>query len=324
MHNKYYNYIIYHKQCYDGFTGLFIAYLAKVIDKKTNIYPDVPFATNTPPDIKNKDVLIVDVAYKIHILKDIIDNAKSVTFIDHHVSIRDDVMQFVKNDTKDNKKYVKIIYNEKRCGASLIWKFLFPKTKIPLFIKYVEDNDTGAWKYSKTKPFIFSLGSDYNMTPTFNNLRTWRSLLDKIIVEKMCREGFIIKKYHDSLVDSNSKKYSMELFPSQQIFKQFPNYFNKVGQYRVAVFCGMDCPSPTELGNRILDTVDCDFVAMWALNMDRKEFVVSLRSRNIDIGSIAKLFGGGGHKLAGAFSISSETYSITDLFEGNSLPRSAK
>ena len=97
-----------------------------------------------------------------------------------------------------------------------------------------------------------------------------------------------------------------------------------MGQYRVAVFCGMECPSPTSLGIKLLDNVNCDFVAIWTLNMDRKEFVVSLRSKEVDIGSIAKLFGGGGHKFAGAFSFPSDAYSITDLFEGDSLPRQSK
>ena len=64
MHIKHYNYIIYHRQCYDGFSGLFVAYLAGAINEHTNIYPNVPFTTNTPPEITGKDVLIVDVAYK--------------------------------------------------------------------------------------------------------------------------------------------------------------------------------------------------------------------------------------------------------------------
>lgn len=326
-HNRYYNHIIYHKQCLDGFSGLFVAYLAETIDKNTTIFPDVPSATSVPPGIIDKDVLIVDVAYKLDILKEIIRTAKSVTFIDHHVSIRNDVLDFIEDELKEiqKTKYVKIVYNEKMCGATLTWRFLFgPERKIPLFIKYVEDNDTGTWRYDKTIPFIFSLEANYKLIPTISNLEHWKTLLDKYTVFRMHNEGVIIKKYHDNLVERNAKKYSLESFPSKKIFGQFPDHFKKVGQYRVAVFCGMGCPSVTSLGTKLLDVVDCDFVMIWSLNIDRKEYVVSMRSREVDIGSIAKLFGGGGHRLAGAFSFPVSMYSILDLFEKSSLPRKAK
>ena len=71
------------------------------------------------------------------------------------------------------------------CGASLIWKYLLPNKQIPLFIKYVEDNDTGTWKYAKTKPFIFALGINYTMTPSFDNLKKWKTLLNKMEVEEV-------------------------------------------------------------------------------------------------------------------------------------------
>jgi nanoRNase/pAp phosphatase (c-di-AMP/oligoRNAs hydrolase) len=131
----------------------------------------------------------------------------------------------------------------------------------------------------------------------------------------MCQDGLIMTNYHNTILEINSKRYSLELFPSEKIYTQFNEHFEKKGQYRVAVFCGMGCPSVTSMGTKLLDTVDCDFVMIWTLNIDRKEYVVAMRSREVDISKIAKLFGGGGHKLAGAFSFSADVYNILDLFD---------
>jgi nanoRNase/pAp phosphatase (c-di-AMP/oligoRNAs hydrolase) len=60
---------------------------------------------------------------------------------------------------------------------------------------------------------------------------------------------------------------------------------------------------------------------MWVLSLDSKKYILSFRSKKADVGKIAKLFGGGGHKFASACSFSSYTFSITDLFYPESLPR---
>jgi nanoRNase/pAp phosphatase (c-di-AMP/oligoRNAs hydrolase) len=44
------------------------------------------------------------------------------------------------------------------------------------------------------------------------------------------------------------------------------------------------------------------------------EYILTLRSEKIDVGSIAALFNGGGHKYAAAMSFKTTQYSIQDLF----------
>ncbi len=98
----------------------------------------------------------------------------------------------------------------------------------------------------------------------------------------------------------------------------------KPGQYRVAVICGSGCPSSSRLGNKKRETIDCDFAIIWSYHMDRKEYVLSFRSKEVDVGKIAAIFGGGGHKLASACSFPANKYHIQDLFFPNSLPRKNK
>jgi oligoribonuclease NrnB/cAMP/cGMP phosphodiesterase (DHH superfamily) len=314
---KKYNYAIYHKNCPDGFSSLMVLLKSKMITQDAIIYHDVPSAYYPPKNIDDKDLIIMDVAYKYNVLRDICERAKSVVFIDHHVTIKEDVEKL-----KDNfKKKITIIYDEKESGASLTWKFFFTGEKMPLFIKYIKDNDIGAWKYKETKPFIYSLRVKYDIDLKSDIVKKWKELFKDSKVKKLVKIGEIYEEYANSLLDENVRKYSMEAFPSEKIYLKFTDYFKKPGQYKVAVICGSGCPSTSLLGNKIMEVVDCDFAIIWTYNMERKEYILSFRSGEIDVGEIAKIFGGGGHKLASACSFSSEKYHIQDLFFLNSLPR---
>ena len=317
-----YNYIIYHKDCLDGYSGLFIAYYYGAFDESSHIYPDVPSARTIPPGIKDKDILIIDVAYNIDLLEKIIEKSNSVTFIDHHDTIYKDVMSLL--DKNEFKTKLTVIFDREKCGSSLVWNKFFPDIKRPSFIKYVEDHDTGTWKHIKTKFFIFGLESNYKLIPSLENLEIWKKLLNKDIVKQLCEEGLIINKYHTKLIEQNYGKYSLESFPGTKIYGTFKEYFKKIGQYSVAVYCGLSCPSVNGISEKLLNSVECNFTMIWTLNIDKKEYIISMRSREVDVGSIAKLFGGGGHKFAAAFTISSSIYNILDLFEYTSLTRKNK
>jgi oligoribonuclease NrnB/cAMP/cGMP phosphodiesterase (DHH superfamily) len=318
-----YNYIIFHKGCLDGFTGFFILTTTNSIDlnEKPYIYPDQPSTNSVPPHIENKDVIIIDTAYKYPILREIVILAKSVTFIDHHVTIRDDVLKI--NKEFFDKKKITIVYDVNKSAASLVWQYFYPSKKTPLFVKYVEDNDTGTWKMKYTNYFINAINVKYNFTLSFDNFKKWNNLFEKKQVKKLIKKGIIYSEYINNLLENNSKKYSMMAFPSSKIYSENSNLFSKPGEYNVAVFCGA-CPSATQISTYVLDKIDCDFVMVWIFNMDRKEFIISFRSQKVDVGSIAQIFGGGGHKFASACSFSSKQYYIDDLFLEKSLPRKSK
>ena len=99
---------------------------------------------------KSQDRL--DVAYKYDILKYIFTEAKTVLFIDHHITIHNDVVKL----QKELSSNIKIIYDEYECGASLLWKHLYTEP-LPLFIEYVKDNDIGLWKMDYTYELIAGL-----------------------------------------------------------------------------------------------------------------------------------------------------------------------
>ncbi len=310
-----YDYAIYHKKCPDGFTGFFLLHQARLMKDNAQVMPDVPSA-QLPPDNIHGNVIIVDVAYKFDVLEKIIQRAKKVLFIDHHITIRDDTIKLEK--MYPNK--FKTIYNEKKSGATLMWEFLYPGKPHPKFIDLIEDNDTGTWKMHRVKDFMTGFNVKYNLKLNNENIMKYKSLFKKSTVSNLMKIGRTYNEYRQFLVDENSTRISILRFPSTKIYSTSTNVFSRPGQYKAAVYCGSSCPNPSELAKKILENTGCDIFISWVLNLDRNEYVLTLRSEKIDVGEIAKLFDGGGHTYAAACSFKSSKYNISDLF-GESLPR---
>lgn len=324
MNNKIkFNYIIYHKGCQDGFSSFIVLEKSGRIDSSAVIFPDVPSAKFPPKGIDGMDVIIMDVAYKYEILKEIFLSANTVTFIDHHVTIHEDVIRIKTelDELNENKSKITIMYDEQECGATLTWKYLYGEKSLPLFLKYIKANDTGTWtRYKHTYNFMASLDVNYKLDLTKENIEKWNTMFDPNVVKKMIKRGKIYREYMDYLLDWNVNRYSMMTFPSELIYEEFSEHFKQPGQYKVAL-SSCPCPDSSQLGNKMMKEINCDFVMFFSQNLDRQEYVLSLRSSGVDVGSIAKMFGGGGHEFASACSIPMSKYNIEDLFMKNTLPR---
>lgn len=315
-----FNYVIFHGGCMDGFSGFFVAHISGRLTKDVYIHEDQPSTTRIPPDIDGKDVIIIDVAYRKEVLEEIFKYAKSVVFIDHHVSIKEDVEElYTKYNKTDN---IQIIYDSMHSGATLAWTYFFGRQQVPLFIKYVEDQDTGTWQYPHTKPFVYALRVYYKLSTENKSLNKWLGLLNREKVATLVKRGKYMQRYNDHIVNVNLPNHTMESFPSKRVYDMNQGIFKKPGQYKVAVYCGHNCPSITELAVKALEKIpEADFCIMWVYNLDKKRYVLSMRSREVDVSEICRIFGGGGHKLAAACSVPSSQLSIDQMFEGPSLPR---
>lgn len=311
-----FDYVIYHKNCFDGFSSFFLLHHKHLISDDAIIYPDYPYSENIPPNIENKDVIAVDVAYNINIIKSIINKAKSLYFIDHHITIHKDIEQ----EELHSIPNVTIVYDKTMSGSSLVWKTFYKSTKIPSFIKYIEDYDTGTFKFSITKQFMLALDVNYDLDPSKNNLLKWEKLFNKKEIIRLIRAGKFYQEYDHTLTSRNKKKYNLMTFPSQKIYDHHKKIFDKPEQYKVAVFLGSPCPSINSISDKTLLEIDCDFIIFWTYQLDKKKHVITMRSKKTNVADIAKEFGGGGHDFASSFSIPSSKYTIDDFF-GTLLPR---
>lgn len=301
-----YNYIIYHKNCFDGFTGFFLFLKSKKWEEKPYVYPDVPFASQAPPDIEGKNIIAIDVAYKPHIIKEIASKANKLLFLDHHVSIKDEVKEL------NLQKPHEIVYDVNECGASLVWNYFFKNKKMPEFLTHIKDNDLGKWKLPNTIPFITALEVHYKTKPNFENLKKWDDLLEEGTLLDLYDKGKKYEVYKNYVI--NRKKYDIVYFPSEWYLSKFPNSNFKKNQFKFALI-NTDGPAISLLGKKISEECKCNGTILYRINFSPLEVYCSIRSLNTDVGSIAKEFGGGGHKLASGFRWNLKNGSFWNLFE---------
>jgi len=309
--SKLYDYVVYHKNCVDGFCGLFLLTLTNKIDGNAIIYADVPSADVAPPDIDGKNVIIIDVAYNKKVVSEYIKKTRKITYIDHHISTREDItsLKFRKQD--------EIIYDVDKCGSSLTWKYFFKDKKLPQFIKYIEDNDTGKWILKDTTYFMGGLNVNYPLVYNSENITRWKKLFNDNEVTNLIKKGKTYSEYQNYLLKHNVGRHHVTYFPSKIVYNSYKQFFRKIGQYKVVVFNGHGCPSSNLISNKIFEQIDCDFIIFWIYNFSKKIYLLQFRSHSVDVSKIAKMFGGGGHTLAAACSIDRDKYDIYDLFVDN-------
>ena len=171
------------------------------------------------------------------------------------------------------------------------------------------------------KEFITALRVKYSTKLNFKTLKKWNKLYKDSTIKKLISLGKIYSEYKTFLAEDNSRRFTMERFPSEKFYEKNSQIFKKPGQYKVAVYCGTPCPTSQEISEFIFKNYSCDFMISWVLNLEKKDYVLTFRSKYVDVGEIAAALGGGGHKLAASGVIKMKDFSIQELFYDQSLPR---
>jgi uncharacterized protein len=297
-----YDYIIYHNNCYDGYTGFYLFIKSKQWVKNPIVYPDYPSSKTIPPNIDGKNVIIIDVAYSADILKKIANKANKVLFIDHHKTIIKDIKKLKLKPPHE------IVYDVDECGATLVWKYFFSNKKMPLFLKYIRDNDIGIWEMDGTIDLHTYLEVNFQKKPNFECLKKWDSLFKTPFLNKAIKMGKIYNEYKQHIIKKIARQHQVKTFPGKK--------FKKIikGKYTVAVL-NNTCISATPVGKYVIDNYNVDFCMIWTIDKKNNKYIISFRSNEVDVGQIAKLLGGGGHKLASGVSLDKKKVDIDDLFE---------
>ena len=132
------NVVIYHADCTDGFGAAYSAW--KQLGNRAEYYP-CKHGT-PPPDVKGKNVVILDFSYGNELTKKMIEDANNLLIIDHHKSAMVELHD-VSNTYFDMTK----------SGAMLAWEFFHPGKEPPKFIKYIQDRDLWKWELDYSKEF---------------------------------------------------------------------------------------------------------------------------------------------------------------------------
>lgn len=258
---------IYHAGCADGFGAAYVVW--KKFGDEVDFFPGR--YQQPAPDIKGRDVIIVDFSYKRADMEKIIEGCKSLLLLDHHKSAEEDLTGL------SGGNEISIRFRQEHSGAMLAWLHFFPDQAAPDLIKYIEDRD--LWK--KQMPHTEEVSAALRSYP--QDFLIWDGLFKKPI-SSLIEEGSGILRAYRQNVDA-IKKYA----------------------YRITI-AGHDvpiCNAPWYMASEVAgELAEGNFFAATYYDANDK-FIFSLRSRNdgLDVSEIAKRWGGGGHRNAAGFSI---------------------
>lgn len=256
--------VIYHKNCIDGFTSAYVAwlhygkaaeYIPWAYDERENFEPET---------MSNCDVIIVDFSFKREQLEKIKKIAKSLIVLDHHKTAMADL---------EGLPYAK--FDMSKSGARLAWElFYFYQPIIPIVL-YAEDHD--FWKHSLpySKPFSMWLK---NQEFTFEK---WQQINNNL--SNMSDDFVRIINEHQNTIDTIINNIVAGAYKC------------KIGGYDALAVNSSIYQS--EIGEILCKDATVAII-FWETS---EKIVASLRSKKVDVSEIAKIWDGGGHKAAAGF-----------------------
>ena len=125
------NVVIYHADCTDCFGAAYSAW--KQLGNRAEYYA-CKHGT-PPPDVKDKNVVILDFSFNNETTKKMIEEANSLLVIDHHKSAMVELHDITNTH-----------FDMTKSGAMLSWEFFHPGKEPPKFIRYIQDRDLWTWE----------------------------------------------------------------------------------------------------------------------------------------------------------------------------------
>lgn len=273
--------VISHSPCADGFTAAWAAWLAM---------PDAEFVPGVygqdPPDCAGRDVYLLDFSYKRPVMEKIVQQAASVTVLDHHKSAEADLKSMFVDGAG-----LRGVFDTEKSGARLAWEWFHPKDEVPFFVRLVEDRDLWRFAIPYSKEFnaaFFSYEYEFATWCHLNEIEDCGTLYNLYL-----NAGKAIERAQQKTVKELVGKLRHD------------RYFHKLddGDGAVPAPCA-NLPYTLASDAANLMAEGAPFAATYYQDAEG-QFVFSLRSKEAgaDVSEVAKLYGGGGHKHAAGFRI---------------------
>lgn len=271
---------IYHGNCADGFGAAWA--VRKALGESVAFHPGVYQAA--PPDVTDKDVLLVDFSYKRPMLLEMAAKARSILILDHHKSAAEDLVDLPAN--------VLASFDMERSGARIAWDHFFPNDAPPPLLLHIEDRDLWRFALAKTREIqanVFSYPYDFQV---------WDELMAANVAD-LAKEGEAIERKHFKDIAELLGVCTRRMV---------------IGGHNVPV-ANLPYTLTSDAGHALAkgEPFACCY---WDTPGGR---VFSLRSTDdgLDVSEIAKQYGGGGHRNAAGFKAS---YAAAQAFEIGSQP----
>lgn len=332
--------IIYHQQvadrpekkgvdCPDGILSAWVAWKA---------HPDAKiwgWEYNTPePDFfqPGDEVFIVDFSFAIPVALKWEQQGVKVTLVDHHKTALEAFEEFQRLENQINLDFR---FDMAECGCTLAWKEFSPDKPIPLMLQYARERDIWTKRLPQTdvvhnglsalRKFYSALDEDYHHPAIASHeivtkfQEDWINILpvvSKAIHTERFQRLFTLfeilsnlddKVYFEVLAEAGRRAYAERMAIAWKV----------AGRYQYGVIGGHEIPivitekeedfAYSDICQCMYDGLfpDAPFVAL--ILSDR--ISVSLRSgkNGINVGGIARKFGGGGQIHAAGFKLPKPT-----------------
>lgn len=268
---------IYHASCMDGFAAYTVA--RKWHEANGMKLEGLPHQYGQPFDpsvCKDRTVYLIDYSFKRPVMLEVLHASARLVVIDHHQTAEEELKDFPAR-IQDS-----VIFNMDESGALLAWRFFFPSTDVPKFIRHVSDRD--LWKFEipnteEVMDFTASLQYSYD---------------EYLRLIQMCgNAGDYSTLVHQGMAIGRYKKMQVEIACAQAREVELDGY--KVLAVNFAL-----TNLVSQVAGKLAESRPfgiCYFQAREGY------WVYSLRSREagVDVSKIAAAHGGGGHAHAAGF-----------------------
>lgn len=282
---------IHHMPCADGFTAAWV--VRRALGEDVEFHPGV-YGT-PPPDVRGRDVIMVDFSYKRSVLDDMAKGANSILILDHHKTAAADLAGFPAPPTINTwadaawggklsqNLRVASIFDMDRSGAQVTWDFFNPGAPRPLLVDYTGDRD--LWKFDlplsrETNAWVFA--HEY----TFREWDALNAMLHDHMGVRHAAElgGAIERKHHKDVAEL------VRLFKRRM----------KIGGHEV---WAANIPHTMTSDAGHLMAQGESFAACYWITAEKLVFSLRSTPDGVDVSEIAKAYGGGGHRNAAGFEL---------------------
>lgn len=272
---------IYHANCADGFAAAWVV--------RRQFGADVEFHrgvySEAPPDVRGRDVFLVDFSYKRDVLLQMLRDCASMTIIDHHKTAAAEIEALAEmtQDEPDTWDRLVVIFDIERSGAGLTWDYFNKGVPRPPLINHIEDRDLWRFKLPGTREIQACIFSYPYVFEDWDVLVARSDTGDGL--QSMVEQGMAIERKH---------------------FKDIAELL-AVGQRRDVIaghevpVCNLPYTLSSDAGHAMGKGEK--FAACYMDTPAGRVFSLRSAPDGIDVSEIAKLFGGGGHKHAAGFTV---------------------
>lgn len=270
---------IYHGNCADGFTAAWCVRRA--------LGDGIEFHAGTygkaPPDVRGRDVFIVDFSYPRAVLEQMVSQARNITVLDHHKTAREDL---------EGLQGALTVFDMERSGARIAWDHFFPFEAPPKLLLHVEDRDLWRFALPDTREIqanVFSHAYDFAV---------WDQLMatDPAV---LAAEGRALERKHHKDIAELLGVVTRRMF---------------IGGYLVES-ANLPYTMSSDAGQALIARGNA-FGACYFDTPDGRCFSLRSTEAGPDVGAIAAHYGGGGHRNASGFRLRYDQLHLVEIPEG--------